>query len=69
MQHTEAMAQKDRISVDISDMKDEIQACRSDASWEELSLTGKIRTLLRERLDQLQGREDRIDALIRKLGD
>ncbi|MBD2091453.1 hypothetical protein H6F67_16540 [Microcoleus sp. FACHB-1515] len=47
------MAQKDRISVDVSDMREQID-CRTDVAWQELSLAGKIRTLLRERLDQMK---------------
>jgi len=50
-------------------MRDEIEACRTDPAWGELSLTGKIRSLLRERLDQLQGREERLDALLKKLAE
>lgn len=48
------MAQKDRISVDVSDMRELIESCRTDVAWQELSLAGKIRTLLRERLDQMK---------------
>lgn len=49
-----AVAQKDRISIDISDLKDEIEACRSDAAWSELPLSAKIRVLVKERLEQLR---------------
>jgi hypothetical protein len=53
------MAQKDRISVDVSDMREEIDTCRSDVAWQELSLAGKIRTLLRERLNQMKGEKEK----------
>ena len=49
-----AVAQKDRISIDISDIKEEIEACRSDAAWSELPLSAKIRVLVKERLEQLR---------------
>ena len=48
------MAQKDRISVDISDMRDEIESCRDDAAWAELPMSSKIRVLIRERIDLLK---------------
>lgn len=51
----EGMAPRDRISVDVSDMREELEACRTDVAWRELSLAGKIPTLLRERLDQMKG--------------
>jgi hypothetical protein len=48
------VAQKDRISVDVADLKQKIEACRTDAAWGELPLTGKIRTLVIERIAQLE---------------
>lgn len=48
------VAQKDRISIDISDIRDEIEACRSDAAWTELPLSAKIRVLVKERLEQMR---------------
>jgi hypothetical protein len=50
----DAVAQRDRISIDIGDMKGEIVDCRSDPAWGELSLSGKIRALIRERLDEIK---------------
>lgn len=50
----DAVAQKDRISIDISDMRDEISNCRNDAAWAELPMSAKIRVLIRERLDLLK---------------
>lgn len=49
-----AVAQKDRISIDISDLKEEIESCRNDAAWSELPLSAKIRVLVKERLEQLR---------------
>jgi hypothetical protein len=50
----ESVAQKSRIPVDVNDMKEEIESCRSDAAWRELPLSAKIRVLIRERLDQIR---------------
>jgi hypothetical protein len=48
------VAQKGRIPVDVSDLRDEIEACRSDAAWSELPLSAKIRVLIKERLEELR---------------
>jgi hypothetical protein len=50
----DAMAQNNRISIDISDIRDEIDTCRDDAAWQELPLSSKIRVLIRERLELLK---------------
>jgi hypothetical protein len=50
----DAVAQKERISIDISDMRDEIDTCRDDAAWQELPLSSKIRVLIKERLELLE---------------
>lgn len=50
----DAVAQKERISIDISDMRDEIDTCRNDAAWQELPLSSKIRVLIKERLELLE---------------
>jgi hypothetical protein len=47
------VGQRDRISVDVSDIRDQIDACRDDFAWTELPLAAKIRVLLRERLEQI----------------
>ncbi len=50
------MAEKkkqDRLTIDIGDLRAGIEKCRQDAVWEELSLAGKIRTLVKERIEQL----------------
>ena len=49
-----AVAQKDRISVDVTDMKQEIENCRADIAWAELPLSSKVRVLVKERLEQLK---------------
>lgn len=51
---SDTVAQKGRIPVDVSDMRDEIESCRDDAAWNELPLAAKIRVLIRERLDQMK---------------
>ncbi len=50
----DAVAQKDRISIDVSDLRQDIETCRNDAAWSELPLSAKIRVLIKERLEQLQ---------------
>jgi hypothetical protein len=48
------VAQKGRIPVDINDLREEIETCRSDEAWLELPLSAKIRVLLKERLKELK---------------
>lgn len=48
-----AVAQKGRISIDVSDLKEEIESCRDDAAWSELPLAAKIRVLVKERLQEI----------------
>jgi len=50
------MAEKkkqDRLTIDIGDLREDIETCRQDAAWQELSFAGKIRTLVKERIEQL----------------
>jgi hypothetical protein len=49
-----AVAQKGRISIDVTDLKEEIESCRTDAAWSELPLAAKVRVLVKERLEQLK---------------
>lgn len=49
-----AVAQRDRISVDVADLREEIENCRDDAAWAELALAAKIRVLVKERLAQIK---------------
>jgi hypothetical protein len=52
------VAAKDRISVDISDIKQRIEDCRNEPAWRELSLAGKLRALVIERLEELEKRKE-----------
>lgn len=53
-----AVAQKDRISIDVSDLREEIETCRNDAAWAELPLSAKIRVLIKERLEQMKAQSN-----------
>ncbi len=45
---------RDRLTLDITDLKENIEACRSDdPAWRELSLSGKIRALLVQQLEDM----------------
>jgi hypothetical protein len=48
----DSMAQKDRISVDITDIKDRIENYRTDPAWRELSMAGRVRALVIEKLEE-----------------
>lgn len=48
------VAAKDRISVDISDIKEQIEKYRNDPAWRELSMAGKIRALVIEKLEEAE---------------
>lgn len=39
-----------RMSIDFSDLFEEIEAFRDDEAWKELNFTQKVKVLLRERL-------------------
>lgn len=52
-----AVAQKDRISIDVSDIREEIETCRNDAAWSELPLSAKIRVLVKERLAEIKAKQ------------
>lgn len=45
---------RDRITLDLTGLKERIEALRSDAAWKELSLSKKIRILLQERLTEIE---------------
>jgi hypothetical protein len=53
----DSVAQKDRISIDVNDIRKEIESCRSDVAWSELPLAAKVRVLLRERLEELKAEQ------------
>lgn len=48
------VAAKDRISVDISDIKEQVEKYRNDPAWRELSMAGKIRALVIEKLEEAE---------------
>lgn len=56
---TETMASRDRLTLDIADLRDRIESVRSDTSWAEMSLAQKLRVLIRERLEQLEADQDK----------
>lgn len=59
-QPDEAMAARDRISIDVSDIKARIENCRTDPAWRELPLSGKIRALVIEKLEEIEkGKPDK----------
>ena len=45
---------RDRYSIDLTELRERLEACRDDVSWEEMPLSVKIRVLLRERVEQLE---------------
>jgi len=48
------MPKQDRVSVNLSDIRERIETVRSDVLWKEQSLTKKVRILLQEYLDMLE---------------
>ncbi len=52
-----SMAQRERISIEIGDIREQVENCRNDAAWTELPLSAKLRVLIKERLEQLQKEE------------
>jgi hypothetical protein len=53
----ELVAAKDRISVDITDIKDRVEGYRDDPAWRELSMAGKIRALVIEKLEEKESKQ------------
>lgn len=51
------MPRQDRVSVDLTDLRERIETVRSDILWKEQSLTKKVRILLQEYLDILEGQQ------------
>lgn len=45
---------RDRITLDLTGLKERIENLRSDSAWKELSLSKKIRILLQERLTEIE---------------
>lgn len=57
-----AVAQRDRISVEVSDIRKLIEECRTDPAWAELALAAKIRVLVKERLEQIKQEQAQKEA-------
>ena len=53
-----SVGQRDRISVDVSDIRERVEACRDDVAWTELPLAAKLRVLIRERLEEIEAGKD-----------
>jgi hypothetical protein len=53
------VAARDRISVDVNDIKQRVESFRSDAAWRELSLAGKMRALVIEHMEQAEEAQKR----------
>jgi hypothetical protein len=51
------VSQRDRISVDVSDIRERVETCREDVAWTELPLAAKLRVLIRERLEQIEAQQ------------
>lgn len=49
-----SVGQRDRISIDVSDIREQIEQCRDDVAWSELPLAAKIRVLVKERIAQME---------------
>lgn len=52
------VTQRDRISIDVSDLREAVESCRDDVAWSELPLAAKLRVLIKERLAQLDAEKD-----------
>ena len=51
----DADVSRDRLTLDITDLKERIEASRQeDPAWRELSLSGKIRALLVQQLEEME---------------
>ena len=52
------MAAKDRLSIDITDLRERVETFRDTPSWRELSLSQKLRVLILERLELSDKQEE-----------
>jgi hypothetical protein len=43
----EMARQGDRLTIEIGDLREQIETCRDDDAWKELSLSAKIRVLIK----------------------
>ena len=44
----------DRISIDLTSLRERVENTRNDSAWKALSLSKKVRILLEERLDEIE---------------
>lgn len=49
---------KERLSIEIGDIRERVEKCRIDPVWRELSLSGKLRALIVERLEELEAQNE-----------
>ena len=56
------MAAKDRLSIDITDLRERVENFRDTPSWRELSLSQKLRVLILERLELPESPEVKKEA-------
>jgi hypothetical protein len=57
------MAKSDRMSIEIGDLRDQIENLRSDSLWKELSLAAKFRFLVRLGIKaELAGLTNQLDS-------
>lgn len=54
------VGQRDRISIDVNDLREQIEQCRDDAAWSELPLAAKIRVLVKERLAEIEAAKKKL---------
>jgi hypothetical protein len=47
-------SQRDRISIDVGDLREQVETCRNDVAWSELPLSAKLRVLIKERLEEMR---------------
>lgn len=55
----QSVGQRDRISIDVSDIREQIEQCRDDVAWSELPLAAKIRVLIKERIAEIEAEKQK----------
>jgi hypothetical protein len=48
-----------RVSVDIEGLEQDIETCRDDPAWKQLSLAAKLRVLIEERLQDYKAQQEK----------
>jgi hypothetical protein len=56
------MPQRNRFSLDIEDIREQIQMLRDEIWWREMPLSAKIRSLIMERMEQIEAERSRLPA-------